>query len=203
VYFVPAQDGSIVPGNRILNWAAYIPIPEAELSEFMVGRDGTYHSGTIPPGKMRLAEEDRLKRLMHDNLPTYYSDILAKTQNSYVQLIYTVRLPAYHLGRICVIGDAGVVAQPFTGSGVFKGYNNVKDLLPALNTSETLDDALQYWGKEQVRIGDRLLALGEQMEQAFIWNSLDLATADATTTAAWWKRAVTFPEEFTYATDEK
>jgi len=203
VYLVPAQDGSIEPGNRIFNWAAYIPLPEAELPEFMVGRDGISHSGTIPPGKMRLAEEDRLKQLMYDNLPTYYSDILAKTQNSYVQLIYTVRLPAYHLGRICVIGDAGVVVQPFTGSGVFKGYNNVKDLLLTLNTSETLDDALQRWGNEQVRIGDRLLALGDQMEQAFIWNSLDLATADATATAAWWKRAVTFPEEFTYAADEK
>ena len=80
---------------------------------------------------------------------------------------------------------------------------SVKDLLPALNAAETLDDALQRWGKEQVRIGDRLLALGEQMEQAFIWNSLDLAKADATTTAAWWKRAVTFPEEFTYAAEEK
>jgi len=40
------------------------------------------------------------------------------------------------------------------------------------------------------------------MEQAFIWNSLDLATADAAATESWWKQAVTFPEEFTYAADE-
>jgi 2-polyprenyl-6-methoxyphenol hydroxylase-like FAD-dependent oxidoreductase len=202
VYFVPNHDDAVEEGNRIFNWAAYIPIPEVELPAFMIDRDGSFREGAVPPGAMRLEEEDRLKRLMRENLPTYYGDIVAKTQNTYVQLIYTVPLPAYHQGRTCLIGDAGIVAQPFTGSGVFKGYNNVKDLLQALNSYETLEDALQYWGKEQVRIGNRLLALGEQMEQAFIWLTLDLAAADATTTATWWKDAVTFPEEFTYAASE-
>lgn len=202
VYFVPNHDGAIEEGNRIFNWAAYIPIPEVELPGFMIDRDGLFRDGAIPPGGVRLEEEDRLKQLMRENLPAYYGDIIAKTQNTYVQLIYTVRLPAYYHGRICLIGDAGIVAQPFTGSGVFKGYNNVKDLLQALNSYETLEDALQYWGKAQVRIGNHLLALGEQMEQAFIWNTLNLATADATTTANWWKDAVTFPEEFTYAASE-
>lgn len=203
LYFVPNQDGSMKAGERIYNWAAYIPLPEADLPRFMVDRDGTSHAGTIPPGKMRLEEEERLKRLMRDNVPTYYGDIIAKTQNTYVQLIYTVRLPAYYVGRICLIGDAGMVAQPFTGSGVFKGYSNVKDLLEALSSYGTVDEALSNWSREQVRIGNRLLALGEQEEQAFIWNTLDLASADAATTAAWWKAAVTFPEEFTFEVDEE
>jgi 2-polyprenyl-6-methoxyphenol hydroxylase-like FAD-dependent oxidoreductase len=198
VYFVPNQDGSIREGDRIFNWAAYIPIPEDELPEFMVDHNGDSHEGTIPPGMMRPEEEQRLKRLMRDNLPTYYGDIVSKTRDTYVQLIYTVRLPAYHEGRLCLIGDAGMVAQPFTGSGVFKGYNNIKDMIKALNAHETIDNALANWGNEQVRIGNRLLTLGEQMEQAFIWNSLNLATADEITTEAWWKEAVTFPEEFTY-----
>lgn len=202
VYFVPNHDGLLQEGDRIFNWAAYIPIPEPELPGFMVDRDGVSHQGSIPPGKMRLAEENRLKQLMRDNLPAYYSEIITKTENSYVQLIYTVRLPAYYQGRICLIGDAGMVAQPFTGSGVFKGYNNIKDLLEALRTNESVEAALEQWSIEQVRIGSRLLALGEQMEQAFIWNSLDLANADAAATAAWWKSAVSFPEEFSYQADE-
>ncbi len=202
IYLVPSHDGSVKKGERIFNWAAYIPIPEAELPEFMIDREGNALSGSIPPGKIRLEEEYRLKQLMRDNLPTYYGDIVAKTQNTYVQLIYTSQLPAYHQGRIALIGDAGVFVPPFTGSGVFKGYNNVKDLLQVLNDYETLEDALQHWGKEQVRIGNRLLALGDQMEQAFIWDSLDLATANAETTAAWWKAGVTFPEEFSYEVDE-
>lgn len=153
---------------------------------------------------MRQGEEDRLKQLMRDNLPTYYGDIVAKTQNTYVQLIYTVAIPAYSQGRIALIGDAGMVAPPFTGSGVFKGYNNVKDLLDVLAANDTtVEEALQQWSEEQVKRGNRLLALGEQMEQAFIWSSLNLATADAETTKAWWRAAVTFPEDFTYEADDR
>lgn len=145
---------------------------------------------------MRPEEENRLKQLMEDNLPTYYGDIIDKTQNTYVQLIYTVDLSAYYRGRICLIGDAGMVIQPFTGSGVFKGYHNVTDLLEVFGAHDTVDEALREWSDAQVRTGKRLLTLGEQMEKAFIWEPLDFATADAATTSEWWKTSVTFPEEF-------
>jgi 2-polyprenyl-6-methoxyphenol hydroxylase-like FAD-dependent oxidoreductase len=201
MYFVPNHAGSTAQGERIYNWSAYIPVPESELPTFMVDRYGKSHTTSIPPGKMRPAVEKRLKQLMQDNLPTYYGDIIAKTENTHVQLIYTVSLPIYHQGRICLIGDAGTVAQPFTGSGVFKGYNNIKNLIRALDSADSIEVALRYWGNEQVRIGYRLLDLGEQMEQAFIWNSLNLAEATAESTAAWWNEAVTFPEEFTYAAE--
>lgn len=203
VYFVPAQDGNMQEGNRLFNWAAYIPISEAEVAKIMIDREGVAHSGSLPPGRMKPEDQDLLKHLMYNNLPTYYGELVSKTQNTYVQLIYTARLPAYHYGRIGLIGDAGMVVQPFTASGIFKGHSNVKDLLHALNSHGTVEDGLQHWGQEQVRIGNRLLALGEQEEQAFIWNTLNLATADAASTAAWWKSAVTFPEEFSFETNEK
>ena len=164
----------------------------------MVDRDGRPRTGTIPPGKMRPEEERRLKRLMVDNLPTYYGDLVSDTQETYVQLIYTVDLSGYHQGRMCLIGDAGMVIQPFTGSGVFKGYHNVTDLLEALDRHGSIEEALREWDGEQVLTGKRLLALGEQMEKAFIWDSLDFATADAESTAAWWKESVTFPDDFSY-----
>ena len=92
----------------------------------------------------------------------------------------------------------GMVIQPFTGSGVFNGYHNAVDLLEALESHDTIEEALMGWSANQVRSGKRLLALGEQMEKAFIWEPLDFASADAETTAAWWTKSVTFPEEFSY-----
>lgn len=198
IYLVPGLDGSVEKGRRLFNWAAYIPVAQEKLPEFMIDRDANFHSGSIPPGKMRPEEEKRLKQLMRHNLPTYYGDIVNKTQNTFVQLIYTTQLPAYHRKRMALIGDAGIFVQPFTGSGVFKGYNNVKDLLLALKTYEKIDTALEDWSMEQVRIGERLLDWGEQLEKAYIWNKLDLANANANTTARWWKDAVTFPEEFSF-----
>lgn len=198
MYFIPHENGSVAEGERIYNWASYIPLPEEALAAFMVDRDGHFHDGTLPPGFMRLTEEERLKGLAAENLPGYYAEIIDKTTNTYVQLIYTSDLPAYYRDRFCLIGDAGMVIQPFTGSGVFKGYNNTKDLLESLNRHETIDEALQAWGTKELASAKRLLALGEQMEQAFIWNQLDYATASADEVAAWWKASVTFPEDFSY-----
>ena len=195
-YFVPGADGSSQPGERLVNWASYIPLPEHELDSFMVDRTGALRVGTIPPGELRPDQQQRLKALMAGELPDAFAAIVNKTENTYVQLIYTIRAPRYHLGRMCLIGDAGTVAQPHTGSGVFKGYHNVSSLLDSLDRHDDLDVALEAWGSTQVELGDRLLALGEQTEQAFIWNPLELSTADAASTEAWWRNAVEFPEGF-------
>ena len=197
-YLVPGADGSSRPGGRLINWAAFIPLAEHELHSFMVDRSGVPRVGTIPPGELRPDEEHRLKGLVAAQLPDSYADIVRRTKRTYVQLIYTVRVPGYHCGRLGLIGDAGSVAQPFTGSGVFKGYNNVTGLLEVLGAHDDLDAALEEWGITQVALGDRLLVLGEQMEQAFIWNRIDLSVADAATTEAWWRTAVEFPEDFSH-----
>lgn len=81
---------------------------------------------------------------------------------------------------------------------MFKGYQITQSLLAALDRHDDPVAALVDWDVAQVRVADRLLALGAQMEQAFIWDSLDLATADAVSTEAWWHAAVQFPDDFTY-----
>jgi len=197
-YFVPGEDGSTRPGERLVNWAAYIPVPEDDLPTFMVDRSGRVREGAIPPGEVRPEVEEALKTAMEAELPDDYSAMVRATEHTYVQLIYTARMPAYHRGAACLIGDAGTVAPPFTGSGVFKGYNNVGSLLESFERHDDLITALEEWDVEQVRLADRLLALGEQMEQAFIWDSIDLTTADAASTEAWWHAAVQFPDDFTY-----
>ncbi len=201
-YFVPSADGSTRPGDRVINWACYIPLPDDEVEAFMVDSDGERRDGSIPPGGMRPQQEARLKAHMAANLPDWHARMVQRTQDTFVQLIYTSRLSAYAAGRMCVIGDAGVVAPPFTGSGVFKGYQNVKGLLGELSDGGDIDTALARWSGDQVRLGDRLLALGDQMEQAFIWDPPDLRTATTEEVAAWWRAAVTFPEEFSYQRDE-
>ena len=66
------------------------------------------------------------------------------------------------------MGDAGAVAPPFTGSGVFKGVNNAVDLAEALQANPTVDAALEIWGQTQTVTGQRLAVLGQQMEQVWI-----------------------------------
>ena len=198
IYFVPGFDDATEISQRLYNWAAYISIPTDELSQFLKDRFGEQRTGSLPPGTIRLDEETRLKELMWDNLPVHYANIVSKTQHTYAQLIYTVDLPAYAKGRMCLIGDAGIVVQPFTESGVFKGTNNARELVNALAQYETVDEALAQWSAEQTNASKRILTLGNQMEEAFIWNPLDFATASSEQTKTWWSNSVAFPENFTY-----
>lgn len=198
VYFIPDQNGSVKEGERIFNWAAYIAFTEVELKEVMTDKTGELRVGTLHPGAISRQAEDKLKGFLSQNTPSHYADIVNKTENSYIQVIYTLDLDHYYKDNMCLIGDAGMVIQPFTGSGVFKGYHNVKDLIECLHKHKNLVDALKNWSNKQIESGRKLLALGEQMEKAFIWKQPDFAHINEEETAAWWKASVTFPDNFSY-----
>ncbi|MEP3599898.1 MAG: hypothetical protein ABJN26_08295 [Stappiaceae bacterium] len=197
-YIVPSREGSVEPGQRTINWAAYIPLPEDQVADFMIDNEGRSRQGSIPSGSMREEQDADLKALMARELPRYYSDILAKSKGNQIQLIYTSSLPAYGKGRMALIGDAGMVVQPLTGAGVFKGYTNVRDLLVMLQSHDDVDAALESWSEEETRIAHRMLELGGELEEAFIWNTIDLASASSEECERWWEKSITVPEEFSY-----
>ncbi len=198
VYYIPDKNGSIEQGKRILNWAAYIAVSEATLDDIMTDKKGKIQNGTLPPGMLSKSVENRLKQFLNKHIPSYYAEMVNKTNNSYIQVIYTMDLDHYYQDRMCLIGDAGIVVQPFTGSGVFKGYNNVKDLIICLKEKDSLEEALSSWNIKQLQTGKRLLALGEQMEKAYIWDQLDFSKVDEKTVKSWWKASITFPENFNH-----
>ena len=202
VYFIPNENGSTEEGKRIFNWAAYIMIPEVELDDLMTDKSGKVRSGTLPPGSLAAHNELKLKEYLSKHIPVFYADMVKKTTNSYIQVIYTLDLDRYCKDNMCLIGDAGIVVQPFTGSGIFKGYNNVKDLITCLDQFDKLSDALEEWSGKQVQIGKELLAFGEQTEKAFVWEPMDFAIGGEQEVALWFKNAVTAPKNFNFQRDE-
>ncbi|MDU8885520.1 NAD(P)-binding protein [Yeosuana sp. MJ-SS3] len=198
LYFIPNKKGSTTTGSRIFNWAAYIAVQEKDLNEIMTDVNGRVRNGTLPPGKLTIKIENKLKHFLSKKIPEHYADIVNKTTKSYIQVIYTLDLDSYYKNNMCLIGDAGIVVQPFTGSGVFKGYNNIKDLIVSLKENNSLKEALKAWNKKQLITGKKLLALGEQMEKAFIWEQPDFANTSKEDIINWWKASVTFPDNFNY-----
>lgn len=197
-FVIPNHEGSMKPGERIINWAAYIPLPENELAAFMIDNQGNRRSGTIPSGAMRTEQDAELKALMQEQLPSFYADILEKSEGNQIQQIYTCEVPAYRKGRMCLIGDAGMVVQPMTGSGVFKGFSNAKDLADYIAEKDDLETALATWSTRQTSVARSMLSLGLQMEEAFIWKTIDLAKASPEECDEWWKNSINTPEEFSY-----
>jgi 2-polyprenyl-6-methoxyphenol hydroxylase-like FAD-dependent oxidoreductase len=197
-YFVPGEGGSTEVGERWVNWACYIPVTPEALPDFLVDRDGQRQEHSLPPGSMRIDDENRLKRVMADHLPSYFVDIIIDSVDTFVQPIFSVTVPGYARGRMALLGDAGAVAPPFTGSGVFKAMMNALELVTALAERSSVDEALEYWSAEQTERGKRLAALGAQMEVAFVWEAPDLSAMTESEAQAWWTRSISFPEEFSY-----
>lgn len=202
-YFVPGKDGSTKVGNRWVNWACYVPVPGNLLPDFLVDRKGRRHEHSIPPGLMRIEEEERLKALMAEHLPSFFARIVSASSDTFVQPIFTVEVPANAVGRMALIGDAGAVAPPFTGSGVFKAMTNAVELADALAGADETIVALERWSARQARRGARLAALGQQMESAFVWDAPDFSTMSEADARAWWTNAITFPDEFSYVSEQE
>jgi len=197
-YMIPDRDGSNEIGERQFNWACYLPVPDAELAWFMTDKNGKQRTGTISAGSMRQDQDDELKAFAKAQLPAYYSKIIVKSENNQLQQIYTNQLPAYRKGRMCLIGDAGVMVQPLTGAGVFKLFSNARDLAHAISENSDLEAALEDWSVEQTRIANSILAMGLDMEKAFIWNTIDLAKADPQECERWFDRSINIAKEYSY-----
>ncbi len=91
-----------------------------------------------------------------------------------------------------------MVFQTMTGAGVFKGFSNATGLADALAKHADVPTAVADWSMRQTAVARRMLALGNQMEDAFIWNTIDLARSTAEACRAWWNRSITIPGEFSY-----
>jgi 2-polyprenyl-6-methoxyphenol hydroxylase-like FAD-dependent oxidoreductase len=201
-YLVPGANGTVEPGERWLNCAMYVRVPQEELPQFLTGADGRQFQGSIPPGQMRPELEERLKKLARRELPTYFADIMEAAKDHFAQAIYMIDVPAYANGRICLIGDAGAVAPPYTASGVFKGMNNAIDLAEALACPDCVDDALVEWSDGQTTTGKRMVALGKRLEQALIWNVPNFSQMEETEMQNWWATAAKMPEDIFEAPQE-
>lgn len=194
-HFVPGAGGTVRAGQRWVNWGMYVPMPEGELPQFLVDKTGNRRPGSLPPGAMRPEEEERLKALAREALPPYFAGIVAASRNTYAQPIYTADVPAYYKGRICLAGDAGAFAQPFTAGGVLKGMNNAIGLVDALASERNVDEALAKWNVEETITGTRIYYLGQQLEGALIWGIPDFAEMSEPEMKEWWEKAAKLPED--------
>ena len=201
-YFVPGEGGSVEKGQRWVNWAIYVRVPEGKLSQFLVDRDGRQRSGSLPPGMMRPDQEEQLKALVRKTFPPYFSAIVDSSQDTFAQPIYIAEVSSYHNRRMCLMGDAGAVAQPFTAGGVFKGRSNALDLAKVLAEKDDVDQGLEEWSAEETATGKRLTVLGKQLEKALIWNVPDFALMDEPKMRDWWENAAKMPEDLFASAEE-
>ena len=192
-YFVPGSDGSIASGTRVVNWGMYVPVPQTTLSKFFTDNEGRVHEGSLPPGGMPLSTETELKQQANERLPSYYREIVERSQNTFAYAIYDCHVPAYRKGRICLAGDAGAFARPHTAAGALKSINDAIALAEALKQQDSLETALSVWDAARTETNNKLVTYGNQLGRALVKEIPDWSTMDAASMRKWFSSIVEIP----------
>ena len=117
-YLIPGKNGSINPGQRLMNFVWYYNFaPDSpELEDLMTDADGERHRITLPPGKMRTTVWEKMKQVASDRLPPQFAELIYKTKQPFVQAITDVISPrnSFLNGKVLLIGDALAGFRPHT-----------------------------------------------------------------------------------------
>ena len=195
-YFVPGANESVAKGERLVNWGMYIPVAETELASFLTDSAGQQHEGSLPPGGMPSDRERSLKAAARSRLPSYYSDIVARSVQTFAYAIYDCEVPDYCENRICLIGDAGAFARPHTAAGALKGINDAVELGKALATDAAIDERLAQWNQERTTVNNNLVRFGKQLGRALVEEIPNWSTMDVPAMEAWFKSIVTIETDY-------
>ncbi|OTA67065.1 FAD/NAD(P)-binding domain-containing protein [Hypoxylon sp. EC38] len=123
VYTIAGAEGSLEPGERLLNFCWYDNETAEALDEIMIDAvDGHRHHNTVPTGKVREnIWSARLERAK-DELPAPFLEIVTRIRRPFVQVIteFQPRSPraAFEDGKVLLVGDALSLMRPHTAQGV-------------------------------------------------------------------------------------
>jgi 2-polyprenyl-6-methoxyphenol hydroxylase-like FAD-dependent oxidoreductase len=118
-------------------------------------------------------------------IPPQYLDLIDRTTRTSIQAVFSAQAPGYTRGRRCVIGDAGTVFPPFSGSGVLKAISNATTLSSSLTAAATIDEALSAWNDQQRGIEQAMAAVAERNGRNLVYEVPDLVSMDDSQIRRW------------------
>lgn len=165
-YLIPGPDGETAAGERRLNWVWYDDVRDRDERRLLTDEAGRRREFSVPPGKLRSDVESEL-RTAAEELPATFADLVAATDEPFVQAIYDLSVPEMVFGRICLLGDAAFVARPHTAAGTAKAAADGIELADALE-DENVEAALDRWERARLEAGRRLVAEGRRMGESYM-----------------------------------
>ncbi len=109
-YLIPGLNGTVEPGQRLVNFVYYTNFPagSAELEEILTDRNGQRRRITMPPGMTDPAAWERQRAIARERLPPQFAEIVCKAKKPFVQAVTDVISPEHEFlgGKVVLIGDA-------------------------------------------------------------------------------------------------
>ena len=166
VYPIPAVDGSLDRGRRLINFVWYRNYAEGEdFDDLMTDRSGEHRPLSVPPGAVAAHHLEEATATALARLPGPIAEVVASTDELFVQAIFDIEVDRIAFDRVCLLGDAAFAVRPHAAAGTAKACDDGWSLAAALRgetdsgTSTTdLVEALQGWERKQLDLGRNLLA---------------------------------------------
>jgi 2,6-dihydroxypyridine 3-monooxygenase len=160
VYPIPALDGSVTEGERLINIVWYVNVaPGAPLDTLMTGRDGVRRPVSLPPGAATEPAVTGMRQAARDQLAPPIAEAVVSAAEPFVQVVTDIEVPRMVFGRICLIGDAAFAVRPHAAAGTAKaaadGWALAEELTAAAGD---VPAALAAWERRQLALGRGLLA---------------------------------------------
>jgi 2,6-dihydroxypyridine 3-monooxygenase len=160
VYPIPALDGSLREGDRLINSVWYVNVAEgAPLDALMTGGDGIRRQVSLPPGAASGQAIAGMRQAAADLLAAPLAEVIARAPEPFVQVVYDIEVPRMVFGRTCLLGDAAFAVRPHAAAGTAKAAADGWALAAELAAADgDVPVALAAWERRQLALGRSLLA---------------------------------------------
>ena len=159
VYPIPNLDGAMEPGRRLANLVWYHNYEEGDaLEDLMTDRSGQRQVLSLPPGTVRSEHVAWTKEYARAHMAPAIAEILHRTPEPFVQVIYDIDVARMAFGRTALIGDAAFAVRPHAAAGTAKACADAWALGDALRDAEGDPvAALARWEPGQLALGRQVL----------------------------------------------
>jgi 2-polyprenyl-6-methoxyphenol hydroxylase-like FAD-dependent oxidoreductase len=181
IYMIPGAEDRVERGHRRVNWAIYsAPPPGCVFDE----------PGSVAPGAIDQRLEADLQHLINEHFPPWHRSIIELTEPEElsIQPIYDETVPGYVAGRVLLIGDAGTVTRPHTGSGATKALQEALLLEQLCRDNDDWQPVLDAYDAARTEAGNSIVELGRrigaaQVEHTPPWSAMTPADFEEWTEA--------------------
>ena len=159
VYPIPAIDGTVEPGRRLMNMVWYRNVSEPDLPAFLTDRHGVRRLVSMPPNHARPEQIDEMRRFAAKHLAPPIAEVVTSVREPFVQAVYDTDVPGMSSGRACLVGDAAFAVRPHAAAGTAKAAEDGWVLAEELVRADgDIAIALPRWERRQLALGASLLA---------------------------------------------
>jgi 2,6-dihydroxypyridine 3-monooxygenase len=179
VYPIPGRDGSVQPGERLINVVWYRNyLPGDDLHDLLLDVNGASREVSVPPGALRAEHIAEAQAVALARLPRPIAEVVLAIEGLFVQVVLDLDVPRMVFGRSCLLGDAAFVVRPHAAAGTAKAADDAWTLRETL--AKYPDDpaaALAAWEPGRLALGRSLQArtrsIGRRSQVDGTWTAGD------------------------------